>query len=69
MAFRLITTDALATEWGDANFGRKWAEDGKDPAKSMPGNRVKEKCPFSPSPAGGRGILGLHPIARCSGAA
>ena len=35
MAFRLITLEALAPEWADANHGRKWAAPDKDPARSM----------------------------------
>jgi len=34
MAFKVLSLDTLAPEWGDAAFGRKWADPAKDPAKS-----------------------------------
>jgi len=35
LAFKLINIDALAPEWGEASFSRKWADPAKDPAASM----------------------------------
>jgi homoserine O-acetyltransferase len=35
LAFKLINIDALAPEWGEANFSRKWADPAKDPAAAM----------------------------------
>lgn len=34
MAFKVLSLDTLSPEWGDAAFGRKWADPAKDPAKS-----------------------------------
>ncbi|WP_229743599.1 E22 family MetX-like putative esterase [Aliidongia dinghuensis] len=34
MAFKVLSLDTLAPEWGAAQFGRKWADPAKDPAKS-----------------------------------
>jgi len=33
-AFKVLSLDTLAPEWGDAAYGRKWADPTKDPAKS-----------------------------------
>jgi homoserine O-acetyltransferase len=33
-AFKVLSLDTLAPEWGDAAYGRKWADPAKDPAKS-----------------------------------
>ncbi|WP_029770511.1 homoserine O-acetyltransferase [Pseudogulbenkiania sp. MAI-1] len=35
LALRMLTWMSLAPEWGEAKFGRKWADAAKDPAKDM----------------------------------